>query len=151
MVEGCWYWFYNTRDFTTSLNKMNNIPKRNKADIVGSYPSPCSGFFIVNRYDRPSEYHIAERRKDGHLYYVHPKLRKEKRYWAMNPDDPTPLEDFGIRIMIKGGKLHGKLVDPSRATYLDGRVRKWQGDDEFFFDCQNKTSPSVDATGNQIP
>jgi hypothetical protein len=113
--------------------------------------APCSGFFIVNRYDRPSEYHIAERRKDGHLYYVHPKLRKEKRYWAMNPDDPTPLEDFGIRIMIKGGKLHGKLVDPSRATYLDGRVRKWQGDDEFFFDCQNETSPSVDATGKPMP
>jgi hypothetical protein len=97
----------------------------------------CSGFFIVNRYDRPSEDHVAERRKDGYMYYVHPKLRNEKRYWAMNPDDPTPLEDFGIRILIEGGKLHGKLVDPSRATYLDGRVRKWQGDVEFFFDYPN--------------
>jgi hypothetical protein len=97
----------------------------------------CSGFFIVNRYDRPSEDHIAERRKDGYLYYIHPKLRNEKRYLAMNPDDPTPLEDFGIRILIEDGELHGKLVDPSRATYIDGRARKWQGGTEFSFDYPN--------------
>jgi len=106
-------------------------------DFLPSDGASCSSFFIVNRYDRPSEEQIAERRKDGYLYYVHPKLRNEKMYWAMNPDDPTPLEDFGIRILIEGGKLHGKLVDPSRATYLDGRVRKWQGDVEFFFDYPN--------------
>lgn len=107
--------------------------------------TPCSGFFIVNRYDRPSEEHIAERRANGYLYYVHPTLRDDKRYWAMNPDDPTPLEDFGIRILIEGGELHGKLVDPSRATYLDGRQRRWQGAKEFSFDYPNskdQSSPS---------
>ncbi len=95
------------------------------------------GFFIVNRYDKPSEEHIAERRPNGYLYYIHPKLRDDSRYWAMNPDEPTPLEDFGIRILIEGGELRGKLVDPSRATYLDGRARKWQGSDEFSFDYPN--------------
>ena len=98
----------------------------------------CSGFFIVNRYDRPSEDHIAERRANGYLYYVHPSLRNEKRYWAMNPDDPTPLEDFGIRILIEGSELRGELVDPSRATYIDGRARRWQGSDEFSFDYPNR-------------
>lgn len=106
-------------------------------DFLPSDGASCSGFFIVNRYDRPSADHIAERRNDGYLYYVHPKLRNEKKYWAMNPDDPTPLEDFGIRIMIEGGELHGKLVDPSRATYIDGRARNWQGDNEFSFDYPN--------------
>jgi hypothetical protein len=119
--------------------KTPSKPKRPaKQKAGGGCPgATCSGFFIVNRYDRPSEDHIAERRKDGYLYYVHPKLRNEKRYWAMNPDDPTPLEDFGIRILIEGGDLHGKLVDPSRATYLDGRARKWQGGAEFSFDYPN--------------
>jgi hypothetical protein len=95
--------------------------------------NPCSGFFIVNCCDRPAENNIAELRKDGYLYYVHPTLRNEKVYWAMNPDNPTPLEDFGIRVIIEGGELRGKLVDPSRATYLDGRVRRWQGASSFSF------------------
>jgi hypothetical protein len=111
-------------------------------DFLPSDGAYCSGFFIVNRYDRPSEDYIAERRKDGFLYYVHPKLRNEKRYWAMNPSDPTPLEDFGIRILIEDGELHGKLVDPSRATYLDGRARKWQGEDEFSFYYPNEAMAS---------
>jgi hypothetical protein len=102
-------------------------------DFRPSDDATCSGFFVVNRYDSPNENHIAERRKDGLLYYIHPKLRNEKRYWGMNPDDPTPLEKFGIHILVKDGKLHGKLVAPSRATYLDGRLRTWQGEDEFSF------------------
>ena len=108
-------------------------PTNNEAGR-GCSGATFSGFFIVNRYDRPSEEHIAERRENGYLYYVHPSLRNEIRYWAMNPDDPTPIEDFGVRILIEGGKLHGKLIDPSRATYLDGRQRKWQGSEEFSFD-----------------
>jgi hypothetical protein len=114
-------------------------------EIGADCPSPLyQGLFIVNRYDRPSEEHIAERRPNGYLYYVHPKLRDNQQYWAMNPDAPIPLEDFGIRVRIEGGKLHGKLVDPSRATYLDGRLRRWQGRDEFSFDYPNAqihTSP----------
>ena len=100
-------------------------------------PTPGSGFFIVNVYDRPDEKGIAERRANGYLYYVHPSLRDEKKYWAMNPDNPTPLEDFGIRWTIESGQFRGNLVDQSRATYGDGRTRKWQGDDEFSFPLQN--------------
>lgn len=117
------------------MNKPEDTQKHEQRVSVAS--TDCSGFFIVNRYDRPSEEHIAERRENGYLYYIHPSLRNEKRYWAMNPDDPTPLKDFGVRILIEGGNVHGKLIDPSRATYLDGRARKWQGSDEFSFDYPN--------------
>jgi|GEM_PF-4634694 len=98
--------------------------------------TPSSRFFIVNVYDRPSAEHIAERRADGKFYYVHPALRNEKQYRGMTPEKPTPLEDFGIRFLIEGGRFHGKRIDPSRATYNDGRLRNWQGDAEFSFSIQ---------------
>jgi hypothetical protein len=111
--------------------------KTEQTPSSASPSTPCSGFFIVNVHDRPSAKHIAERRADGKFYYVHPALRNEKRYWGMNPEKPTPLEDFGIRWLIEEGRFHGKRIDPSRATYYDGRLRKWQDDDEFSFSFQN--------------
>lgn len=93
--------------------------------------------FIVNVYDRPSELFIAERRKDGKYYYVHPDLRREKRYWGMEPENPTPLERFGIEVEIKDGNLHGKKVAKSEAEYTDGRRRLWQGSPEFSFSLPN--------------
>jgi len=89
--------------------------------------------FIVNVYDRPSEGFIAERRADGKFYYVHPDLRREKRYWGMEPENPTPLKRFGIEVEIKEGKLNGKKVAKSGAEYTDGRRRLWQGSPVFSF------------------
>jgi hypothetical protein len=125
-----------SRPYPLRMSNTNQRPANKRAGR-GFPEASFSGFFIVNRYDRPGEEHIAERRSNGYLYYVHPSIRNDKRYWAMNPDDPTPLEDFGIHILIEGGELRGKLVDPSRATYLDGRARKWQGSEEFSFDYRN--------------
>ena len=59
-------------------NEIEASPHSGTTDFLPSDGASCSGFFIVNRYDRPSEDHIAERRKDGYLYYVHPKLRNEE-------------------------------------------------------------------------
>jgi hypothetical protein len=93
--------------------------------------------FIVNVYDRPSEKFIAEKRADGTFYYVHPALRNDREYWRMTPENPTPLERFGIETEIRDGQLHGRKIGRSEATYADGRRRLWQGEPEFSFSWQN--------------
>jgi len=91
-----------------------------------------SRLYIVNHTDRPSEDHIAEKREDG-FYYIHPKLRKVKIYHAMQPTNPTPLKDFGVYVEVELGRLSGRLFGGSVAKYIDGRPRKWQGENTFSF------------------
>lgn len=102
--------------------------------------TPGSGFYVVNTYDRPSEEHIAQKRADGKFYYVHPRLKNVKQYWGMTPENPTPIEAFGIRIALMDGMLYG-ATDPSArsvtASYSDGSPRKWQGAKSFEFRFQN--------------
>lgn len=92
-------------------------------------------FFIVNRFDRPAEQYIAERRKDGTFYYVHPRLRSDRRYHAMTPQDPTEVEAFGVRLQVADGVLSGVFDSYATpwATYSDGRPRRWQGSLNFSF------------------
>jgi hypothetical protein len=106
-------------------------------------PKSDSGFFIVNVHDRPSEAHIAEKHEDGKFYYVHPALRHDKRYWGMTPSNPTPIEDFGLMVDVKAGIFVGvqDLSAPVKATYLDGRERRWQGSRTFSFPFQNSQNP----------
>jgi hypothetical protein len=92
-----------------------------------------SGLYIVNVFDCPSEEHLAEKRSNGKFYYVHPSLRKEKRYHGMTPENPTPVEDFGLIVERSGGRVAGVLAGESRAVYRDGRPRKWQGRESFEF------------------
>ena len=93
----------------------------------------CSGFFIVNYVDRPDEERIAGKGQDGKFYYIHPSLRDVKLYHGMIPTDPTPLEDFGISWIVGDGKFVGLQLDECRATYRDGRPRRWQGVERFSF------------------
>ncbi len=87
--------------------------------------------FIVNDYDRPDHRHITIQKADGLLYYLHPDL---ERWKGMNVTRPTPVEDFGIQCHVELGILHGVLVDElARATYRDGRPRRWQGPVRFSF------------------
>ena len=114
-------------------------PQTNSTAIAGSSPVPCSGFFVVNTYDRPSEEHIAQKRADGKFYYVHPRLKNVKLYWGMTPENPTPIEAFGLRIALMDGMLYGATDPrlPKTAAYSDGRPRKWQGAKSFEFRFQN--------------
>jgi len=109
----------------------------NSKAIEGRSSAPCSGFFIVNDFDRPDEERIAQQRADGKFYYIHPTLRKVKRYWGMTPENPTPLESFGISIALIGGEFRGCHNNESTATYRDGRPRRWQGEGLFSFSFQN--------------
>jgi hypothetical protein len=87
--------------------------------------------FIVNDFDRPDHKHLTIRKEDGLLYYVHPEMEKWK---GMSVDRATPLEDFGVTCHVELGILHGILTDESsRATYRDGRPRRWQGPERFSF------------------
>lgn len=106
-------------------------------DFLPSGGATCSGFFIVNDHDRPSEHHLAERRADGKFYYVHPDLWDVKAFHGMTPTSPTPVKEFGITVEIRHGLLRGDNEFDSRATYRDGRPRRWQGARRFSFSFPN--------------
>lgn len=89
--------------------------------------------YIANTFDRPDERHIAEKRLDGRFYYIHPTLCDEPVYWGMTPNNPTPLEEFGIDVAVDDGILEGRLVRESEATYDTGEERRWQGGSPFSF------------------
>jgi hypothetical protein len=91
-------------------------------------PHDTRRFRIVNTVDRPEPRLIAELRDDGLLYYLHRRIR---RYTGLLPQESTPVEDFGIALTIIGNTLYGTRTGVSKATYLDGRPRQWQGDTEF--------------------
>ena len=92
-----------------------------------------SEFFIVNDFDRPWEELITERRSDGLLYYIHPRLRNKREYHGMNPTNPTPLKDFGITVEVEDGQFKGQYTHSPSATYRDGKLRRWQGSTHFSF------------------
>lgn len=94
---------------------------------------PVHKYFIVNDFDKPCERFVAEKRADGKYYYVHPDLCDIKVYHGMTPDDPTPLDDFGIEWTVDDGQLFGTLTRKPTATYHDGRTRYWQDQSSFHF------------------
>ena len=102
---------------------------------------PYSGFFIVNDFDRPDEERIAGKGVDGKFYYIHPVLRMVTAYWGMTPENPTPLELFGISIAVIGGEFRGCYNNESTATYPDGSPRRWQGQSLFSFPFKNVHNP----------
>lgn len=104
-------------------------------------PPPYSGFFIVNDFDRPDEERIAGKGVDGKFYYIHPVLQMVKTYWGMTPENPTPLELFGISIAVIGGEFRGCCNNESTATYPDGSPRRWQGQSLFSFPFKNIHNP----------
>lgn len=57
----------------------------------------------------------------------------------MTPDDPTPLEAFGLLVDVKDGILAVAMCEdlPQTATYPDGRKRRWQGRPVFTIRLQN--------------
>jgi len=88
-------------------------------------------YYILNCYECPNEQCITKKRRNGKFYYIHRKLKNIKEYWGMEYKNPTPVEDFGIVLTRENGFLCGKLENPSKAVYEDGRPRKWQGSTEF--------------------
>jgi hypothetical protein len=90
-------------------------------------------YFIVNQFDKPCEKSIAEKRDDGKFYYVHPSLCDDKSYHGMTPDNPTPLEKFGIEWTEKDGYLFATLAHKSTAEYPNGKIRLWQDHKNFYF------------------
>lgn len=96
-----------------------------------------SGFFIVDQLDRPCELNIAERGEDGLFRYIHP-VRRDMQ--PMSPAHPTPVEDFGVQMLITGHRFSGCVRGESRAAYSDGRPRRWQGASNFSFEMISDSS-----------
>lgn len=88
---------------------------------------PGSGFFIVNEFDAPRPEMITQMR-DGMLHYIH---NKNSDFGPMSPLNATPLEDFGVTTNHLNGQLHGIHDAETRATYPDGKTRRWQGPSSF--------------------
>ena len=38
----------------------------------------------------------------------------------------TPLEAFGVELVIVGSQVYGHIIGPSQATYRNGKPREWQ-------------------------
>jgi hypothetical protein len=85
-------------------------------------------YFIVNDMDRPNKRCVTVKLKEGYFCYLD---RSFKEYDGMNPNKPTPLEEFGFDIKEEDGAIFFKRVKESTAKYKDGKCRPWQGEDEF--------------------
>jgi hypothetical protein len=95
--------------------------------------------YIINEFDGPCPKNIAEKRMDGKFYYIHPSVRNIKVHHGMQPKNPTLVEDFGIELEFKSGRLFGYLTKESIATYGNNKTpRSWQGAIEFSFPCKHK-------------
>lgn len=85
-------------------------------------------FWIVNDMDRPTPHLITEKRADGLLHYIDPGLLNHP---PMGASEATRLIDFGIDLYLHDDTLSGFVVRESKATYGDGKQRKWQGPTHF--------------------
>lgn len=110
-------------------------------DVYPELTRPAPQLYIVNEFDRPFEYHLAEK-VDGKFYYVHPNFRDDEHFHGMQSDNATPLEDFAVTTVLRNGVIHGSHDDlkASKAAYADGRLRRWQGSRTFSFHYR-KPSP----------
>lgn len=83
-----------------------------------------NNLYILNDYDRPCMYLLAMKEP---LQYACLSMRKKFPDISADVMRMTPLKDFGF---IQDGDTF-KKVNPSIATYQDGRSRNWQGREEF--------------------
>jgi hypothetical protein len=95
-------------------------------------------FYIVNDCDRPHESMIAELCGDGKLWYL--DAEKRNRYPGMSAAEATLVQDFGLRLDVRGDVLRGEVTGtPSTACYRDGKARRWQGSDTFEIEITRAT------------
>ncbi len=80
--------------------------------------------YILNDYDRPCMYLLATKEP---LKYACKSMNKKFPHPTEDAIRMTCLKDFGFE---QNGDVF-KQVNPSKATYADGRPRDWQGRTEF--------------------
>lgn len=79
---------------------------------------------ILNECDRPCMFLIVCKEP---LRYACLSMREKFPDIHLDMERITPLQDFGF---IQEDDVF-KKVNPSTATYSDGRIREWQGREEF--------------------
>lgn len=93
-------------------------------------------FAIVNDCDRPYSRLVAEfiPERGGYCYLAQGNAndKRLKVHDGMLPYFPTAIEDFGIEVDDSFPNHYVfKVVRDSTATYRDGLLRQWQGEDTF--------------------
>jgi hypothetical protein len=92
-------------------------------------------FVIINDCDEPIRENIAEFVPEvGYCYMAREEKPQLKVYDGMKLRQLTSVEDFGFLITVRESVAEFSMVGQSRATYPDGKPRKWQdrcSGDEF--------------------
>jgi len=102
-------------------------------------------FYIVNSTDRPNAKHVAQIiNSNGEAEYLHPSLRnwhKKKENGRLKiTHQSTPIQAFGIIYTSQEENMMTfKKVNKSHAHYKDGKIRRWQGEEEFTLEIKNQT------------
>lgn len=92
---------------------------------------------IINTFARPCSRHvvIVTKDEDGKLVgrYLSRHLERYEFPMDMLGNEPTPLEDFGVRLVVSRDKFYCSKVlgGESVATYHDGTTRYWQPESDF--------------------
>ena len=84
--------------------------------------------YIINEFDCPDMLRIVVCISDtGKCRYL--SIRDNRRWpHVMHLSErSTPLEDFGMQITIEGAAFKLARTGESKAQYLDGKTRRWQG------------------------
>lgn len=86
-----------------------------------------SRFVIVNDCDAPIRTNVAELVEGkGYCYMARSINKMLKQFDGMMPRQPTPIEEFGFTAEIIGSMAHFRKTHECRATYPDGKPRRWQ-------------------------
>jgi hypothetical protein len=86
---------------------------------------------IVNDFDRPCcemlarVISVAYSTMPPHLYQLR-YLVGDKKSMICQSENPTPVSDFGVKVVIDNGKITAIQFDESTATYENGTHRSWQ-------------------------
>jgi hypothetical protein len=92
-------------------------------------------FVIINTCDAPIRDNVAEWIAGvGYCYMARGKRPLLKLFDGMDPSRPTNIEDFGFQVSVVGAFAKFVRVSESRATYEDGKPRRWQeklGEESF--------------------
>ncbi len=90
-------------------------------------------FYILNDFDKPHEKLVVELDPRTNLaYYVHETMYKDWKNNGFKLDsDATSLSYFGFAYYIRSDIAVFTMIQPSIATYNDGKLRLWQGERDF--------------------
>lgn len=84
--------------------------------IINDCDQPCAKLLAV----------VTEVREDKVVAQYLTKDVSMKQCWSSNPKHVTPANWFGVRVLVTSAGVCCLNGGESKATYPDGKARKWQ-------------------------